>query len=80
VPFVAYVHAHEPDPPPEGPAPWEPNWRMWRWLAGAAVAVYGAGRADGAVEMLLVLIAFVLCCQAAAELLPRGDGLREWRQ
>jgi len=81
VPFVAYVHAREPDEPEDqGRAPWEPNWRMWRWIAAAVVVTYGAGRADGALEGLLVLVVFGLCCRAAVELLPNGDGLREWRQ
>lgn len=80
MPFVAYVHARDPDPPPGGREPWEPNWKMWRWIAGAALAVFGATRSDGAVEMLLVVIAFAFVCLAAEAALPRGDGLREWRQ
>jgi hypothetical protein len=36
VPFVAYVHAREPDEPEDGGrTPWEPNWRLWRWVAAA---------------------------------------------
>jgi hypothetical protein len=80
VPLIAYVHARDEDPPAGGRQPWEPNWRMWRWIAGAVVAVYGATRSDGAVELLFVLTAFVLVCLAAEAALPRGDGLREWRQ
>jgi hypothetical protein len=82
MPFLAYVHSREPDPPDSGPGrqPWEPNWRVWRWIAGAVLAIYGATRSDGAAEALLVLIAFVLICLAAEAALPSGDGLREWRQ
>ncbi len=83
MPFLAYVHSRDPDPPPgEGPqkAPWEPNWKMWRWIAAGAVAVYGATQADGAAQELLVIIAFALACLAVEAGLPRGDGLREWRQ
>jgi hypothetical protein len=81
VPFVAYVHARQPDEPEdEGRTPWEPNWRVWRWVAAAVLVAYGASRADGAFEALLVLVVFGLCCRAALELLPAGDGLREWRQ
>jgi len=83
VPFLAYIHSREPDPPLGGddrPQPWEPNWRVWRWVAAAAVLGYGAVRSDGAVEALLVILIFGFCCQAFVEALPRGDGLREWRQ
>jgi len=81
VPFVAYVHAREPDEPEgDGRAPWEPNWRFWRWIAAAVVLTYGADRVDGALQYLLVMIVFALCCRAAVELLPDGEGLREWRQ
>ena len=81
MPFVAYVHAREPDPPEDdGRTPWEPNWRLWRWLAAAAVVAYAASRAEGPLEALLVLIVFGLACRGALELMPGGDGLREWRQ
>ena len=81
MPFVAYVHARQPDEPEdEGRTPWEPNWRVWRWVVAAVLVTYGASRADGALEVLLVLVVFGLCCRAAPELLPSGDGLSEWRQ
>jgi hypothetical protein len=80
MPFVAYVHAEDPEPHPEGPQPWEPNWRVWRWVVAAGFATYGAARTDGAVEMLLVFVVFALVCRAALEALPNGDGLREYRQ
>jgi hypothetical protein len=53
---------------------------MWRWIAGAALACYAATKADGSAQALLVLIAFTLACLAVETALPRGDGLREWRQ
>jgi hypothetical protein len=53
---------------------------MWRWIAGAVLAAYAATKTDGAAEALLALIAFLLACLAAEAALPRGDGLREWRQ
>ncbi|MGH2762518.1 MAG: hypothetical protein ACRDL0_03900 [Thermoleophilaceae bacterium] len=80
MPFVAYVHADDRDPRPEGPRPWEPDWRVWRWIAAAGVATYAAVRTDGAVEALLVFAVFALVCRAALELLPDGDGLRDYRQ
>ncbi len=81
MPFVAYVHARDPDEPEDdGRTPWEPNWRLWRWLGAAAVFTYGAGHVEGALQYLLVLIVFALCCRGAVELVPDGDGLRDWRQ
>jgi hypothetical protein len=80
VPFLAYVHAHEPGEPEERRAPWEPNWRVWRWVGAAAVVGYGSAHTDGALSALLVIVVFTLVCQAAAEALPSGDGLREYRQ
>ena len=79
-----FVHSEEPDPPSEPgdgrPRPWEPNWRVWRWVAAAVVITYAATHAHGAVQALLVLVVFALCCRALTEALPYGDGMREWRQ
>jgi hypothetical protein len=82
LPFLAYVHAHEPDPPEgDGRAPWEPNWRLWRWVAAAIGVAVAAALTSGALEALLVLVVFGLCCRAALELMPDdGGGLREWKQ
>jgi hypothetical protein len=83
VPFLAYIHSHDEGRSPgdeRGLRPWEPNWRVWRWVAAAVLLTYAAVRSDGAVQALLVLLIFVFCCQAGAEMLPRGDGMREWRQ
>jgi hypothetical protein len=80
VPFVAYVHAQQPDPaPPERPA-WEPNWRLWRWIAAVLALAVGAGETEGVTALVLVLGAFALGCKAVDEALPDGDGLREHRQ
>jgi hypothetical protein len=62
------------------PRPWHPNWRIWRWLAVAAVVGYGATAATGGIGVLLTLVAFYAACKAVAEALPYGDGLREHRQ
>jgi hypothetical protein len=80
VPFVAYVHAREPDPQEGQRPPWEPNWRIWRWVGAAAVAGYASARTRGAASAVLMLLVFVFVCQAAAAALPSGDGLREYRQ
>jgi hypothetical protein len=80
VPFVAYVHAEDSGSGPDERPAWEPNWRIWRWIALAVPVVYAATEVQGAVEALLVLIVFGLVCRAAVEALPNGDGLREHRQ
>jgi hypothetical protein len=80
VPFVAYVHARDPGPGDDERAVWEPNWRVWRWVAAAGVVGYGSAHTHGALAAVLVLVVFGLVCQAAAEALPKGDGLREYRQ
>jgi hypothetical protein len=83
VPFLAYVHSRDPDPLPERPegrTPWEPNWRVWRWIMVAVVAVFAATRTDGWAEALLVMVALGLVCQAAAEAIPRPGGMRDYRQ
>jgi hypothetical protein len=80
MPFVAYVRESEPDDSEdEGRTPWEPNWRLWRWVGAAIVVAYGASRADGLLEAVLVLVVFGLSCRAGLELLPNG-GMHEWRQ
>jgi hypothetical protein len=81
VPFLAYVHAREPDQPEDDErASWEPDWRVWRWVVVAVVFGYAATRVGGVVELLLVMIVFAFSCRAAVEALTNGDGLREWRQ
>jgi len=46
----------------------------------AIVLAYAATRSAGVLETVLVFLVFALCCRAALELLPDGDGLRQWRQ
>jgi hypothetical protein len=80
VPFIAYVHAQEPDAHEERRPVWEPNWRVWRWILAAAVLGYGSAHTTGALAAVLTVVVFVCVCQAAAEALPSGDGLRQYRQ
>lgn len=77
------IHDHDPGPPDgDAPdrAPWEPNWRVWRWAVAGAVVAFAAANATGGVSVLLLLTAFGLCCRSLSEAIPYGDGLREWRQ
>jgi hypothetical protein len=79
MPFLAYVDSRPRDPD-EGRPPWEPNWRMWRWLAAAAVVSFGAGHADGAIQYLLILVVVAFACLGIEAALPPMRGLRDWRQ
>lgn len=81
MPFLAYVRAGDDDPrPPDGPRPWEPDWRVWRWVPPALLAGYGLTRSDGVVALVLALVLFALVCRVVDELMPDGGGLREHRQ
>jgi hypothetical protein len=70
-------------PPPErgGERPaWEPNWRLWAWVALTIVAGVAADAASGAGAYLLALAMLVCACRALAVVLPPLDGLRDYRQ
>jgi hypothetical protein len=79
MPFLAYIHAEEPDRRPDKP-PWEPNWKVWRLLVAAGFVGFGAAHTDGALAVLLVFVIFGLVCRALLEAMPDGDGLRDYRQ
>ncbi len=80
MPLLAYVHARDSGEPEGERRPWEPNWRVWRWVIAAIFATFGAARAEGAVELLLVIVVFGLVCKALEELLPDWGGMRDYRQ
>ena len=79
MPFLAYVHAADRDPRPER-RPWEPDWRVWRWIAAAGFAFYGVTRTEGGVELVLVIAVFSLVCKAIDAALPDWGGMRDYRQ
>jgi hypothetical protein len=66
-------------PPSERPA-WEPNWRLWMWVALAVGAFAGAEATAGLVAYLLLCAALVFVCRAICVVTPSLDGLREYRQ
>ncbi|MEA2435639.1 MAG: hypothetical protein QOF65_195 [Thermoleophilaceae bacterium] len=68
-----------PSPSEERPA-WEPNWRLWGWVALTIVTFVAADVTAGIVSYALVLVAFTCACQAVSVILPPLDGLREYRQ
>jgi hypothetical protein len=79
MPFLAYVDARRSEPGDRRP-PWEPNWRVWRWVGAALVVGFAAGHAAGAVQYLLLLVVIALVCLAIDEAMPSMRGLRDWRQ
>jgi hypothetical protein len=79
MPFLAYIHAEEPDKRPDK-RPWEPNWRVWRWIVAAGFVAFGTAHTDGGLAVLLVFVIFALVCRALLEAMPDGDGLRDHRQ
>jgi hypothetical protein len=68
-------------PPPQGERrPIEPNWRLWWWVAVAAVLAFAAVNTEGLTSAVLICSAFFVVCRAATQAIPYSDGLREWRQ
>lgn len=67
------------DPTPERPA-WEPNWRLWGWVALTIGAFVGAEATTGFVAYLFVCAALAFVCRAICVITPSLDGLRDYRQ
>jgi len=67
------------EPSPERAA-WEPNWRLWGWVALAIGAFVGANVTTGFVAYLLVCAALGFACRALCVITPSLDGLRDYRQ
>ena len=68
-------------PPPEpGRAAWEPNWRLWGWVALTIAAGVAADSATGVIAYVLALAMLACACRALCVVLPSLDGLREYRQ
>jgi hypothetical protein len=76
VPFIAYVHAEEEG----GRQPWQPNWRVWRWLLAALPTAFAAANTEGVLSVVLVFTVFGLVLRAFEEAMPRWDGMRDYRQ
>jgi|1185.fasta_scaffold1538543_2 hypothetical protein len=68
-------------PPPAGDrAAWEPNWRLWTWVALTIGAFVAADATAGLVAYLLVCAGLAFACRAIVTVTPSLDGLREYRQ
>jgi hypothetical protein len=71
-------------PPPDEPSPgrhaWEPNWRLWGWVALTIGALVGASATSGFVGYLLICAALGFACRAICVITPSLDGLRDYRQ
>ena len=76
------VETRQPRPPRGEPErqPWEPNWRLWGWVALTIASFAAAKAAGGILSYLLVCAALVCVCRAICVVLPPLDGLRQYRQ
>ena len=59
---------------------WEPNWRLWSWVAATIALFVAADVTPGIVSYVLVLGAVACGCRAVSVILPPLDGLRDYRQ
>ena len=61
---------------------WEPNWKMWGWIAATVGLMVGASVAAGLFSVLLTFAAMACTAQAVVTALPddAANGLREYRQ
>ncbi|MEA2466591.1 MAG: hypothetical protein QOJ57_717 [Thermoleophilaceae bacterium] len=80
--MLQLIDTRNPPPAPGsgGRAPWEPNWRLWAWVALAIGAGVAAELTSGLVAYALICATLVFVCQAVCVLLPDTFGLREYRQ
>ena len=65
--------------PPERPV-WEPDWRLWGWVAAALGVTAAALATSGFASFVLVCAAIGFAARAVTHALPYGEGLREHRQ
>ena len=74
-----------PEPPELGGSSggrsrWEPNWRLWRWVALTVLAALGAGLTTGFVAYLLICATIAFASYAVCEIVPDTFGLKDYRQ
>ena len=74
------IDTREPPPPDPERAPWEPNWRLWAWVALAIGSFVAADAMAGFAGYVLICACLVFACRAICVITPSLDGLREYRQ
>jgi hypothetical protein len=77
--FLIDTRSHRRPPEPRRPA-WEPNWRLWSWVALMLGAAVGAGATSGFVAYVLICATIAFACQAVCVLMPDTFGLKDYRQ
>jgi hypothetical protein len=61
-------------------AAWEPNWRLWAWVALTIAALAVADASSGFAAYVLACAGLAFACRAIAVVTPSLDGLRDYRQ
>ena len=73
------IDTRNPPPSQERPA-WEPNWRLWGWVAATIAVFVAANDTSGIVSYALAFATLACTCRAVLVVLPPLDGLRDYRQ
>ena len=58
----------------------EPNWRVVRWLAVAAVLVFAGVHTTGFTAYLIICATVYAVCKAGVSVRTYDFGLKDWRQ
>lgn len=74
------IDTRTPPPSAGDRAAWEPNWRLWAWVALTVGAFVAADATSGLVAYLLVCAGLAFACRAIVVITPSLDGLRDYRQ
>jgi hypothetical protein len=70
-----------PEPEPASArAAWEPNWRLWAWVALTIGAFVAGDATSGFAAYVLACAGLAFACRAICVVTPSLDGLREYRQ
>jgi hypothetical protein len=67
-------------PPPSKRPAWEPDWRLWAWVALTIGAFAGAEVTSGFAAYVLICAGIAFVSRAICVITPSLDGLREYRQ
>jgi hypothetical protein len=78
--FLIDTRERRPSGADGGRPAWEPNWRLWRWVALTVVAAVAAGATTGLVAYLLICATIAFASWAVCEIVPDTFGLKDYRQ